>query len=951
MANADGVGKIGAWPEQKSRGALLKTFEWPLAGCLALLPGVCAAQTGLNGQSIEVTGTRLRGVDAEGYSPIQVVTGEEIKQRGVGSLRELLAQLSSNTGGPTDIGGNGTFAPGATGTSMRNLGIQSTLILLNFRRVAPYPLANDAEIFTNIDALPFEAIERVEVLKSGASALYGSDAVAGVINIITRRDWTGVQARLSQEHSLTSGRFRNITGSVTAGLGDPGGSGGHLLANLELYRRESVIWRDVLQYVDPELTSRSPGFGTFSSYSWPGNVIGGGPVQGCAPELIQGGLCKYDRYARFEAMPASERANLLLTGHLPLPDGRRLFSEVLLAKTSTTYLSPFQPYGTALSPITWGDPLNNSVQTFTYRGLPIGHPLNTAGVDNAEFRYRFIDGPNQETADTTQYRALAGVAGLWNGMDWETAAGVMGGRTHLKEQGWYSLKGFREVIGNDDPAQPDPKFFNRAYRIGQTNSPEVIQKLFPVYGYRGHVQQYFVDGKLTGDVGQLANGPVKLAVGGEVRRERFTIDPSEALRSGDIVGNGLSASDASRTAGSAFIEAAAPFGRGTEVQAAARLDKFGSFAPHLSPKVGLRFQPFPQLLFRATAEAGFRAPNLVESADSTKFSSESLADPRRCAPAQALAADLRKAASLLSPNDPQATLLGARADNVTTVECQGSVATIIRNNPDLKPESSRSLNAGLVLSGSRAWSVSLDVWDIRRHDEIGLKSASELLSAEAAQPLGTVDRLPLASDPTFTPAEQKRYGVTSGLLRSVVGRYNNLARTRTQGLDLAGKASFQSPLGELELQLDGTYLSIFKAWSPVLNDWGNNLAGHGHVRWLLNLGAKLKTGAWSHWLHALTYPSVPLHGDFYDTQYTAQGCADAGYSARDCSTPGYTRWDYGLSYSGLGQVTLGLNIFNVFGTVIPQAAASWLNAGGIAPVTFTDASRRTLRLTLEWRSK
>ena len=116
---------------------------------------------------------------------------------------------------------------------MRCLGPQSTLVLLNFRCVAPYPLAaNGSAIFTNIDALPFEAVERIEILKGGASALSGSDAIAGVINIITKRDWVGLQGRISHERSLRSGEMGNSTASLTARLGSPGAEGGHLLANL-----------------------------------------------------------------------------------------------------------------------------------------------------------------------------------------------------------------------------------------------------------------------------------------------------------------------------------------------------------------------------------------------------------------------------------------------------------------------------------------------------------------------------------------------------------------------------------------------------------------------------------------------------------------------------------------------------------------------------------------------
>jgi iron complex outermembrane receptor protein len=671
-------------------------------------------------QSVEVTGSRLRASEAEGTSPVQVVTAAEIQRMGVSSLRELFVLLASNTSGPIDLGGSGSFAAGSSATSMRSLGVQATLVLLNFRRVAPYPLANYAEVFTNIDALPFEAIDRVEVLKSGASALYGSDAVAGVINIITKRDWTGLQARASHERSLTSGRLRASTASVTAGFGAPGTDAGHLMLNLEVYRRDNLMWNDALQYVDTTLTSRSAGFGTTSTYSWPGNIIGVGPVAGCDPALVQGGLCRYDRYARFEAIPSADRVNLLASGDLPLRSGR-LFGELLVADTRNTYLKPFQPYGSGLSPVTWGDPLTNGTRTFVYRRLPVGHPLNPSSSAEAELRYRFVDGPNQDMPHTLQYRSLVGWAGNWRGFDAESATGVMGGHTQLAQRGAFSARGFTQVIGSSDPGQSDPQFFNRAYRIGKPNPPEVIDALFPTYGYTGRVRHWFMDGKLTGTAAQLPHGPLNLAIGGEVRREQHSIQPSANLLAGDIVGNGLSASDAARWVGSVFAEASGRVTPSLELQAAARVDQYPSLAPHLSPKLALRWQLAPAWMLRAMAEAGFRAPNLTESAESTKFSYESVSDPRRCPQAQALAADLRGVAAALPATDPQGSLLQARADNLITVECQGAISSIVRNNPSLRPESSRSMNAGVVFAPGPRWSLTLDVWDIQRRDEIGLR--------------------------------------------------------------------------------------------------------------------------------------------------------------------------------------------------------------------------------------
>lgn len=911
--------------------------------------GFGQAQAGAEPQSVEVTGSRIRAAQSEGATPVQVLTREDIARSGAGSLRELLDQLSASSGGTSDLGGSNSFAAGSSGASLRGLSKQATLVLLNSRRVAPYPLADYSEIFTNIDALPFEAIERIEVLKIGGAATYGSDAIAGVINVITRSGWRGVQARVSRQQSITSGRFGNTTASVTAGFGGQAPGDGHVLVNLELYRREALMWRDVLGYANPSVTSLSSGFGSLSTYSWPGNVIGAGPVPGCAPALLIGGLCRYDRYSRFEVVPEAQRSNLLVSAQQPLAGGRKLYAELLLADTRTHYRSALQAYGPKISVpiITWGNPRTNTAQEFVYRGLPAGHPLNTTGEDDAELRYRFVDGPNESTARTKQYRALLGLAGTTQGMDWDAAAGTMGGRTRFDERGWYSVSGFKEVIGNYDPNQTDPLFFNRSYRIGQVNTPQVLATLFPNYGYRGHVSQWFADAKVNLSLAQLPAGEVKAALGVDARHERFTVDPSAALRSGDIVGNGFSASDAARNVLSVFTEADVPLLTGLSMQAAARLDKFGGVGAHVSPKLALRFLPLPSLLLRGAVEGGFRAPNLSESAESTKYAFDSLADPKRCPQANRLADDLEAAAKLLPSSDPQSTLLQARSDNLKTTECGATVASVVHNNPGLQPETSRNLSFGLVFSPSPRWSLSADAWAILRRNEISAPNTAQQVAAEAAQPPGAVTRAELSADRSFTVQEQRQYGVTHGALQAVTGRFENLPRTRTRGVDLSGKGRQGSPLGTVDMQLDATYLTEYRAWSATRNDWGDNLSGrNGYPRWRVGAGGTLTWGAWAHTLRATATSRTSLHGDYTDELYTLESCASNGYTPAQCQTAGHVRWDYNLAWQLGRQWTLAANLRNVFNKPYPVGVAAW---GGLVPPTDEDAKGRLLRLTLEWR--
>lgn len=895
-------------------------------------------------QTVEVTGSRLSGAQAEPASPVLVIQRDELQRSGAGSLREIIEQLPAAGGGMSDIGGNVSFAAGASGASLRNLGKQSTLLLLNGRRLPPYPLADYNEVFTNVDSLPFNAAERVEVLMIGGAAVYGSEAVAGVINVITKAGWSGAKASVSHQRSLTSGHYRNSTASVTAGWGDDS----QWLAHLELYEREGTVWRDLMAYVRPEAAQRSASYGTLSSYGYPGNVVGSGPVPGCAPELLIGGLCRYDRFARFQVEPEAHRATLLLDGRNNLGGGQRAFTELLLARTQTIYVNAFQPYGPGQSPITWANPQTNAIQTFTFRGLPAGHPLNPTGQDDVDFRYRFVDGPNGSTATTLQYRALAGWAGPWKDQEWEVAAGVMGGRTNFDQQGWWSLSGFHDVIGNDDPSQTDPQFFNRAYRIGQPNSQAVINRLFPHYGYIGHARYTFADGRLSGPATLPLLGVVQTALGAELRHEQFSVSPSDALRTGDIVGNGMSASDGTRMVASAYGELEWPLANQLALQVAARVDKFQGVEAHASPKLALRWQPVRALLVRATVETGFRAPNLPETSDSAKVSYDGLNDPLRCPQARQLANDLNAAANALPASDANAALLRARADLVLANECSGNVVAITRQNPGLLPERSRSGNVGLVLAPGREWKLSMDHWRIERFGEIGQLGTSELLRNEAAQPPGAVQRAPLdANDRSFTAAEQARYGVHVGAAKATNGGFINAGRTRTGGVDVGARWQGSAGPAALQVHLDATYLLSFKAWSATYTRWGDNLAGRGYPRWKFALGSTAQLGIWQMGLHASGQTATTMQGDFYDTTYTAENCVALGYSASDCRTAGSVRWDGTLGLKLGTQFGLQAHVYNLFRHREPVAWAGWLSGGGILPPSGEDPKGRMLRVTLE----
>jgi iron complex outermembrane recepter protein len=913
-------------------------------------------------QRIEITGSNIKRVDLETSSPVQILTREDIQRSGANSIKELLDQLSSASPTLSDINGSNSFASGASSSNLRNLGKTSTLILFNSRRVAPYALADFNEVFTNLDSLPLEAVERIEVLKNGASAIYGSDAVAGVINIITRRDFRGVNLKVGFERSHHVAQNRQGTAAITAGMGSLDKDGFNLLANLEVFKRNDISSsRAVFDEINPKRIR--PGVipttfaGQASTFSYPGNLLGAGgagPIAGCDPALVIGGLCRYDRFERFALVPSADRVNAMVSGRMRLAGGMEGFAELLLSRTETEYASPFQPYGQAIGTTTWGNPQTNGAQTFIPRGLPAGHPLNFLGEEEPDFRYRFVDSPAGSTTTSNNYRLQTGVRGAWRSFDWEVGLGFLGSKVEDSQYGNFSNSGFIEVIGDYNAPTLAADFFNKpgGYRLGEQNSPEVIAKLFPSFGSTGKTTQTVIDGKMTGEIGTMAGGSIGLAVGGEVRREKFTITPTANLAAGDIVGFGLSDTDGSRTFSAVFGEVSLPLTKAIEVQLAARVDKFPNLSANVSPKVGVKWRANDAVMFRGTVETGFRAPNLTETAPSVKFAfNNGQIDPKRCNQALTLATDLRTQAAGLPASDPNQAVLNARADIVEQNECAAGVAAIVGNNPELKPEKSRSFSLGVVLEPTRNLSFTIDYWNISRKDEINIKTADELLAAEdlGLPPGSNISRRPLdANDQSFTTAEQALYGVTAGSLDAITRGFENLFKTETSGIDLGAAWVHNTPIGKLEFTGQAQYLIKYKAFVGIDNRFGDNLAGrYTYPRVYANGGLSLTSGAWINGLRVFTNSRTKLTGDFYDTTGSPAWCAARGLSGVECTVASTTTVDYYLRYSGVRNLTLGLYVQNLFdkypaldfrdqfGTPIPQDPG--------------DVKRRAFRVSAEYK--
>ncbi len=933
-------------------------------------------------QRVEITGSRIKQIDIESASPVQVISRDDIRKSGVTSVQQLLnnmTAISAAVNTPTDISATNSFAPGASQASLRNLGSQATLVLLNGRRLPTFPLPDFQVTFANLDTIPITAVDRVEVLKVGGSAVYGSDAIAGVINIITRSSYEGLEIGGSTERSLKNGKFGERTASLTGGVGNYDRDGYNLFGTVEWLQRDSVFWHGkVLNGINPEYKEVAPAVGSVSSYSFAGNLDGQAinPAS-CGLPLTAGGQCNYDRYSRFEAVPAAKRVNAILGGDMRLGANTQWHTELQLSDVKVRYESAYATYGSVSAPISWLNLASGQTKTFFERGLPLTNPLNNTGEDedNNDFRYRFADSGAGESVHTTSYRLLTNLKGDLGNWSYDAAVGVMGGHAHDRSRGDFSESGFTQEVGDPGHLVTDPNdpaagtltpvadnFFNvpGGYKIGGPNGADVLGTLFPQYGFDGTYRQYFIDGNANTTIMDLPAGPLQLSLGAEARHESMVLTPTQNLVASDIVGFSLSQSNGSRNFEAAYTELQVPILKTMTANLAARVDKFPHIAAHISPRANIEYRPIDILKLRGTIETGFRAPNLQESAQSSKSAFQpGITDPKRCPAATQIANQLRQDA-IDNPANADEDL--RQAEQIQGNECNTSVAIIAQNNPALKPETSLSKSFGAVLQVSRHWSVAADYWNIERRNEINLKSVNDLLAAGDTTAVTRLPTIPDANgnpvvnpvtDPTFTQAQIDQYGITSPALASVKLQYGNLFKTRTSGVDLGFTGEVQTPIGKWTSTLEGTYTANWQTYSPTRNGtggWGDNLAGrYGYPRWQTTLMNSLDIGSVSQTLTWRHRSGTSLQGDFNDPSFTGDDCAGEGLSDDQCKLKSYNRFDYALAFTGIKNLTIGAFVQNVFNRRPPADFRAFNGASGIIPVDNEDATGRLLKLSVSYK--
>ncbi len=806
-------------------------------------------------EAVTVTGSLIKRTSKETPSVVQTLTRKDIESSGYTTIEELLRSTSAVDASSIQDGSASGFVSGLATISMRGFGSQGTLLLINGRRVAPVAaidinFGRGSLIAAN--NIPKGAIERIDILKDGASAIYGSDAMAGVINYILRKDYEGIEGNAGYTAN-DRGVGKTVNGGFSFGFGNYDAQGFNVFGGVELSKRDPVFHNELKdrgnidlhhQYLATQVTGTTSAYPRFtpdsaaspwgSYYRVPASVAGSttidgrsvgnnspfgqhylGTYAGCPAELTVGqgvatrpegmgpsspsfrsGQCRWNFDDADQAISEQERLNASIGATFKLGSDFTLSLDAMFSRTETTETTIPQALTTSVLAAnnpwasTWST-LSGELRRQSTIILPVGHPDNPTN-ERVQVIYRFVDLAPRDVSKLESKRFTLGLQGVLGAWDIDSAL-------------LYSRQDNQRVMHNRlHSTRLDAAIANGSYRFnGTTNTQAAIEAVSGDATLNGESSIASIDVRGSRELFDLPGGPVAVALGAEFRKEKLEAVPDEAYLNGDyvgLVGNGTSGS---RDLWAGFAEFRLPVTKKLEAQIAARHEKYSDFGNATTGKLGLKWEVLPDTVLRGTVASSFRAPSISQISNAYSlsfhtFSTYAVADPIRCP----------NGVSLGDPtNNRDCNVLGSS----TRTPNPGSIPTIISANPNLKPEKGRSATLGLIYAPTRNFDLALDGWYFERNHEIRASRGVDVMENYIADPANYGQYVIRDPNPATWILDGNGNPVAnSGPILALSRVYNNYEYTKISGVDY--DLNFRIPateLGRISLKLSGTYTSRY----------------------------------------------------------------------------------------------------------------------------------------------
>jgi len=895
-------------------------------------------------ERVEITGSSIKRVDAETALPVQVVTRQEIEATGAANVEQFLQGLGVALQGNNNsvaATGSGATTGGVSSVSLRGLGSQRTLVLIDGKRVSAGGTLTDSTS-VDINHIPVAAIERVEVLKDGASAIYGSDAIGGVINFILRKAYKGAEAT----------PYANLTqhpGGPGWGASGLLGWGNMATDNFNAtvsfdYKKQDALFGAQRDFANRGINVEKSN-DTTSGNTFPANFVAAdgsfgtrnpdfptctGPYATNSPlftNVLGSKGCRFDPSPLVSLLPASEQTSIFGTLRYAFASDVEGYGQFSYSnKEQRSIIQPVPISDQFALPL--NHPLFNvapystfgHVDTFLLQGpgrpnaspyYPVAFVQGITGGATPDLliRYRSAITGNRDISDISdQTRVVLGLkAPVFGGWDSDTA--FLHVDTKLTERvngGYPSLSGILPLLNS---GQVNPFLGG--------NTP-LVQAQADATQYRGDAwkTKTSIDSLATTvrhDLTTLPGGPAALAVGADGRREGFVLDPSPAIQSGDISGYGgnFLPIDKSRLVGAGFAELVAPIVRSVELTGAVRYDHYENVGSKTSPKLGARWQPAKEVVLRGSVGRGFRAPSLTElyQPNVIGVTAPGLSDPARC-----------KA----SGGDPKA--------------CVTQFPITLGGNPALQPETSTNRTLGTVFEPTNNTSFAFDWWEIDLKETIISGIAPAFILAHQAQFGGFITR---AAPDAACPG-------CPGQITSIDQTNTNLGETRVRGLDVDFRHRMPTAAsGVYTVGLNGTYFLKYEIQNPD----GSFSSINGQVS-PITQGIGGVIPRWRHYLY-LDWKLAPWNltlAQQYQSRY--EDIPGTIEDTTNRTVLAYSVFHFYSSYSGLIdknlKVTFGIR--NLLDTKPPYTNAGGQNyfQGGYDP-GYVDPRGRTYLLSATYK--
>ena len=912
---------------------------------------------------VSVTGSRIKRTEIEAALPVTVIQKAQIEAQGITSAEQLLQFLNVASNGPDTLAANSGIAPpgtrgnnGVSGANLRGQGADATLVLLNGRRVASHGLAGQV---VDLNSIPFAAIERVEVLRDGASAVYGTDAIGGVINFITRSDFQGLA--LSTNMDVTHDGGGSIySANVVGGWGDLDADRWNVWGALGWKKNEILVGRDrdfansfqADRGLSPDTRGtpfanvvsgtnsliggglRDPATGltktTISTLELPGGAgcANGGDMMGpyddriwASPGASFGCAWDYGR-ARTIQQPV-ESVQGVARATFKVADNHEFFAEFMGSKVESTRHFEAQQISTsinasatqldayelnALTQPTY-DAIYNQVLAYfgSQANLVYGRPIT--------YRWRcYICGPRQLETETTAYRVLVGMTGSLGSWEYNTglsraesrAESVLGG-------GYYYTPQLKAALKSG--------LLNPFLMPGQDQSDAAYAAMAAADAsglllYKGMSRATTFDASVSGGLGfnLWAEQDVQAAVGVDIRREEYEFSGPAEWSAGNAFVFGAPGDSANymprktRNVKAAFAEFNVPVFDSLELNLAVRHDRYDGFGSSTNPKYSFMYRPASWLAFRGSYSTGFKVPDfakLYRGVTESQYTGLDLADPAICPNGQ------------FNPDVPNCSVQ-IRPDIITG------------GNQNLKPEEADQRSIGFVLAPTPDINISVDWWEIERFNTI-----------RSGFSLNTMRN-------NYAKYAQNFIRDASGNIIAIDQRFINTGGTLTRGIEIDANVGGDLAGGRWNVHLNGSYLDTFKTKSFDIDPYTDNLVGEYERYFNLPL----------EWKHTLSF--AWNKGDFAHvlTQVYRDGYKDwkpggivNGYIPAnwDPNVDEYVIYNYSLAWTGIENFRVVAGVRNLFNTD-PPFTVRYLDDGDGAgwEARVADPRGRSYNLSFEY---